>query len=156
MWFWHILVKKIWFQRGLELIKKNHLQRFGLRYCYGQNNKRNWVTLYPRNISMTCVSSRADCVKSVQIRNYFWSVFSSIRTEYGEIRTRNNSVFGHFSRSVLLNESFIQSLKQRIDSTEELHNFELCQYLISIDHSPSFVLAFCNDETCFFGINAAS
>ena len=99
MWFWHILVKKIWFQRGLELIKKNHLQRFGLRYCYGQNNKRNWVILYPRNISMTCVSSRADCVKSVQIRNYFWSVFSSIRTEYGEIRTRNNSVFGHFSRS---------------------------------------------------------
>ena len=99
MWFWHILVKKIWFQRGLELIKKNHLQRFGLRYCYGQNNKRNWVTLYPRNISMTCVSSRANCVKSVQIRNYFWSVFSSIRTEYGEIRTRNNSVFGHFSRS---------------------------------------------------------
>ena len=25
------------------------------------------------------------CVKSVQIRNYFWSVFSRIRTEYGEI-----------------------------------------------------------------------
>ena len=39
----------------------------------------------------------------------FWSVFSCIRTEYGDIRskysylvqirTRNNSVFGHFSRS---------------------------------------------------------
>ena len=51
------------------------------------------------------------CVKSVQIRIYFWSVFSCIWTEYGEIwslriqseyrkiRTRNNSVFGHFSRS---------------------------------------------------------
>ena len=51
------------------------------------------------------------CMKSIQIRSYFWSVFSSIRTEYGEIlslriqsehrkiRTRNNSVFGHFSRS---------------------------------------------------------
>ena len=47
---------------------------------------------------------------SVQIRSYFWSVFPRIRTEYGEIylslriqsecgkmRTRNNSVFGHFS-----------------------------------------------------------
>ena len=34
-------------------------------------------------------------VKSVQIRSYFWSVFSCIRT-------RNNSVFGHFSRSDLL------------------------------------------------------
>ena len=35
------------------------------------------------------------CVKSVQIRSYFWwSVFSCTRT-------RNNSVFGHFSRSDL-------------------------------------------------------
>ena len=27
------------------------------------------------------------CVKSVQIRSFFWSVFSHIRTEYGEIRS---------------------------------------------------------------------
>ena len=26
------------------------------------------------------------CMKSVQIRSFFWSVFSRIRTEYGEIR----------------------------------------------------------------------
>ena len=32
------------------------------------------------------------CVKSVQIRSFFWSVFSPIRT-------RANSLFGHFSRS---------------------------------------------------------
>ena len=38
------------------------------------------------------------CVKSVQIRSYFWSVFSCIRIEYGKIHTRNNFVFGHFSR----------------------------------------------------------
>ena len=38
-------------------------------------------------------------VESVQIRSFFWSVFSRIRTEYGKIRTRKNSVFGHFSRS---------------------------------------------------------
>ena len=50
-------------------------------------------------------------VKSVQIQSYFWSVFSCIQTEYVDslrlriqseyrkIRTRNNSVFGHFSRS---------------------------------------------------------
>ena len=30
---------------------------------------------------------------------YFWSVFSCIPTEYRKIQTRNNSVFGHFSRS---------------------------------------------------------
>ena len=51
------------------------------------------------------------CVKIVQIGSFFWSVFSRIRTEYGEIdriqskcgkiRTRKNSVLGHFSRSPL-------------------------------------------------------
>ena len=38
-------------------------------------------------------------VKSVQTRSYFWFVFSCTRTENKEIRTRNNFVFGHFSRS---------------------------------------------------------
>ena len=37
------------------------------------------------------------CEKSVQIRSYFWSVFSCIQSKYREIRTRNNSVFGHYS-----------------------------------------------------------
>ena len=27
------------------------------------------------------------CVKSVQIRSFFWSVFSCIRTEYGDLRS---------------------------------------------------------------------
>ena len=56
-------------------------------------------------------------VKCVQIRSYFWSVFSRIRTEYGEIRsiqsecgkirTRKNSVFGHFSRSDLFSDIWL-------------------------------------------------
>ena len=44
-------------------------------------------------------------VKSVQIRSYFWSVFSCIQSEYRKIRTRNNSVSGHISRSVNEGES---------------------------------------------------
>ena len=52
------------------------------------------------------------CVKSVQIRSFFWPVFSRIRNEYGEIlrispysvrmwgnTDQKNSVFGQFSRS---------------------------------------------------------
>ena len=52
------------------------------------------------------------CVKSAQVRNFFWSVFSCIRTEYRDllckypysVRTQENteqknSVFEHFSRS---------------------------------------------------------
>ena len=48
---------------------------------------------------------KKQCVKSVQIRSFSWSVFSRIRTEYGEIlrRTRYTDqkffVFGHISRS---------------------------------------------------------
>ena len=32
-----------------------------------------------------CLQSSYHCLKSVQIRSFFWSVFSCIRTEYGEI-----------------------------------------------------------------------
>ena len=39
------------------------------------------------------------CMKSVQIRTHFRSVFSCIRNEYRNTRTRNNFVFRQFSRS---------------------------------------------------------
>ena len=63
------------------------------------------------------------CVKTVQIRSFFWSRFSRIWTEYGygemrsispysvrmrKIRTRKNSVFRHFSRSVFINNKILQ------------------------------------------------
>ena len=45
------------------------------------------------------LSAAIHYVKSVQIWSYFWSVFSCIQSEYRKIRNRNNSVFGHFTRS---------------------------------------------------------
>ena len=36
------------------------------------------------------------CMKSFQMRSFFWSVFSRILTEYGP---EKNSVFGHCSRN---------------------------------------------------------
>ena len=54
------------------------------------------------------ISEIFSCVKSVEIRNFFSSVISGIQTEYGDfpysteygkIRTRKNSAFGHFSHS---------------------------------------------------------
>ena len=48
----------------------------------------------------TWSSTILHCVKSVQIRSYLWSAFSCIQSEYRKIRTRNNSVFGHFSCNV--------------------------------------------------------
>ena len=32
--------------------------------------------------------SKNHCLKSVQIRSFFWSVFSCIRTEYGDLRSK--------------------------------------------------------------------
>ena len=48
------------------------------------------------------------CVKSVQIPSFFCSVFSLIQSEYGKIRTRKSSIFGHFLRSEWL-VSFLNS-----------------------------------------------
>ena len=63
----------------------NHTHNTFSNYLYQQNcNGQNYF----------------HCVKSVQIRSYFWSMFSCIWTEYRKMRTRNNSVFGQFSRSV--------------------------------------------------------
>ena len=39
------------------------------------------------------------CVESVQLQSFFWFAFSGIRSEYGKIRTRKNSIVGHFSHS---------------------------------------------------------
>ena len=49
-----------------------------------------------------CFLLNTHCVKITQIRSCFWSVFSCIRTEYRKIQTRNNSVFGKFSRSEIV------------------------------------------------------
>ena len=67
-----------------ENYKKNWIQEFG--------NIKSWLFL------MIIFKTRY-CVKSVQLRSYFWSVFSCIQSGYRKIQTRNNSVVGHFSRS---------------------------------------------------------
>ena len=50
-------------------------------------------------LACLCLPAFNHCVKSVQIRSFFWPVFSGIRTEYRKIRTRKNSIFGFFSHS---------------------------------------------------------
>ena len=50
------------------------------------------------------------CVKSVQIRSFFWSVFSCIQSEYRKIPTRKSSSFGLFSHSDINNIVLVSSL----------------------------------------------
>ena len=49
--------------------------------------------------------SISHCVKSVQMRSFFWPLFSCIQSEYRKIWIRKISVFGHFSRSVWYSSS---------------------------------------------------
>ena len=44
------------------------------------------------------ISNNSHCAKSIQIRSYFWSVFSRIRTEYGPEITPYLDIFHAMSR----------------------------------------------------------
>ena len=77
----------------------------------------NLLMITLQNVYITSISRWTlvtHCVKSVRIRSYFWSVFSRIQAEYGEIRSisrysvrmrentdQKNSEYGRFSRSGL-------------------------------------------------------
>ena len=46
-------------------------------------------------------------LNSVQIRSFFWSVFSYIQSECREIRSKKNSGFGYFSSQYILKKSMM-------------------------------------------------
>ena len=57
------------------------------------------------------ISYKLHCVKSVQIRSNFWSIFSRIRTEYGEIlRTEYREILRISPYSVWMRENTDQKL----------------------------------------------
>ena len=49
-----------------------------------------------RNSCRDCITLREKC----PLREFFWSVFSHIRTKYGENTEQKNSEYRHFSGSV--------------------------------------------------------
>ena len=48
---------------------------------------RNMYLAIKDSLDYTMLKLRYRCVKSVQLRSYFWSVFTCIRTEYGDLRS---------------------------------------------------------------------
>ena len=48
------------------------------------------------------MSNQIHCVKCVQIRSFFWSVFSLIRTEYGEYEVSHLVKLLHFNSFVVI------------------------------------------------------
>ena len=51
--------------------------------------------------SQHSICGKTDCVKSVQMRSFFWSVFSCICRNTGKYRPEKTPFFGYFSRSDL-------------------------------------------------------
>ena len=70
--------------RPVTLFKKRLWQR-----CFHVNFTKFLRTSFLQNISLffsqNFSNSNSHCVKSIQIRNYFCSVFSCIRPEYGNL-----------------------------------------------------------------------
>ena len=83
-----------------------HKQHFYRQRQAEIGKKLGKVIIWPWNPT---ILDRAHCVKSVQIRSYFWSVFSCIQFEYKKIRTRKCSVSGHFSRCDFSGWSFCET-----------------------------------------------
>ena len=61
----------------------------------------NWFTLiwFSRRFWSFSYFQTQPYAKCVQIRSFFWSIFSRIHSECWKIRTIKNSIFGHVSRS---------------------------------------------------------
>ena len=77
---------------------------------------------------VSCKQLSQHCVKSIQVRSYFWSVFSCIQSEYRKIRTRNNFVFGHFPRSAVLSNFPGISLCRYLQGKEEANRIHHHSY----------------------------
>ena len=77
--------------------------------CKGNTNMEIMTSFWFKFLIFWCKYS-VHCMKSVQIKSHFSSVFSCILTEYRKIRTRNNSLFRHFSCSVWYITSFVKRL----------------------------------------------
>ena len=70
--------------------------------------------------------------------SYFWSVFSRIQSECGKIRTRNNPVFGYFSRIATVNKlQRILEVSSQSKGTLGTH-LRLCiQLILLLSNKPS-------------------
>ena len=78
-------------------------------------SSRNFKTIYfvvmvtIRGVLRPCQTyEKEHCVKKIRIRSFFWSVFSSIQSKCGKMRTRKSPVFGHFSRSGAFCDIYMQ------------------------------------------------
>ena len=78
---------------------------------HGYSSHSQSMTIATISIRLTLIFH---CVKSLQIRSFFWSVFSCIQSKYRKIRTRKNSIFVQFFSQWLLKTAAALTLIQII------------------------------------------
>ena len=125
------------------------------------------ILLYVRNRQLKVWVSASHCVKSVQIRSYFWSVFSRIWTEYGEIQrispysvrmpenVDHNSVFGHFSCSLSFNWFLPQEIGifKKVTCIEKWSASNYLSNILSDAEDVVFIVTRYRNSAFFLGID---
>ena len=91
-----------------------------------------WVKIQISRLFLTFKSEGSHCVKSVQIRSFFCYLVSlRIQSECGKIRTRKNSEFGHFSRTVTYYRKETCQ-KHMLKSTIQISSYKILNDLASL------------------------
>ena len=127
----------------MNLLKKYHISksRWNNRKAYlaatPRDNKHSAIVFVHKHFapSSACtkriskdnlpISHATHCVKKVQIRSYFWP-------EYRKIRTRNNAVFGNFSRSDLIRHQQLRAMlwNQKVQKVPYFDDKELTIWIV--------------------------
>ena len=109
--------KILQFFRKFSLIKSKFFRRIliesTLKETFNSDIVRSHIWRITGSEYNLFVCLQSHWLKSVQIWSFFWSVFSHIHTEYREIRTRKNCVFGHFPRTELAHDLLIYAVCQK-------------------------------------------
>ena len=76
-------------QNPLEHLRSNFFKKIVNRVTYDWVLNAPLVLIIAKKLPRRQIKDSLHCVKSVQIRSFFWSVFSCIRTEYGDFRIKS-------------------------------------------------------------------
>ena len=89
-------IKKVIKRKGDNLCVKWKIWDNSFNIWIDKNTYHKWVNIFQKR-------RKCECWRREKRPNteFFWSALSCIRCKYRKTRTRKNSVFGHFSRSLL-------------------------------------------------------
>ena len=138
------ILKSVYYRINVN-IRENSLKHLVLQHHLSKRQWKSYDQWKPYCVlkKQICFTIVHQCVKSVQIRSFFSSVFSHIQHQYRKTWTSKNSVFGHFSRS----EQTINLLIHKISATNHSLSSHHSSYR---HHHDSSLSSFLIDSTTFF------